>query len=130
VRIDIMRLPLLATLVLLSACAGQQNMTLETTKLPVVAGDTATVPGCPDWSDADVATSVGATSHNYGCATNANLAAMIADPQDLVRGRAGDAGLDGRVSVKAIDTWRKARPTGEGGLKAESVKNVTGGGSN
>lgn len=122
-----MRLYPLVPLALLAACAGHQNMTLDPAKAPVVAGGSAIVPGCPDWSDAAATPSAGATGSNYGCATLGNLAAMVADPNDLVRGRTGDAGLDGRTSVKAIGAWRTARTTGETGLKAESVRD--GGGS-
>ncbi len=78
------------------------------------------VPGCPDWSDEQTPTSSGALSRNFGCATLGNLAAMIADPRDLAHGRAGD-GTDPRVSVRAIQMWRDSKPSGAGGLKAEST---------
>lgn len=49
----------------------------------------ASVPGCPDWSATSDATLGNGISPNYGCATNGNLAAMVADPEDLIKGRAG-----------------------------------------
>lgn len=39
-------------------------------------------------------------------ANDANLRAMIADPQDLERGR-GIRTADGAVDVQAIDRWRR-----------------------
>ena len=51
---------------------------------------------------------------NFGCAVNGNLAAMVANPQDLVHGREGSGVGDNRTAVKAIDTYRKAAPTGAG----------------
>ena len=78
------------------------------------------VPGCPDWSDEQVSTSSGALSRNFGCASLTNLAAMIADPHDLVHGRVGD-GSDPRISVRAIQMWRDGKPSGTTGLKAESA---------
>jgi len=78
----------------------------------------ASVPGCPDWS-LDSGNDFGAnTSSNYGCATNVNLAAMVADPMDLVRGRSGSGTNDAAMSFKAIDTYRKKAPTGAAGLTA------------
>ena len=81
----------------------------------------ASVPGCPDWTrDASLEMS-GNTSSNQGCAVNSNLAAMIANPADLVRGRTGAGALDPVLSSKAIDSYRKAAPTGAGGLKGQSA---------
>lgn len=58
----------------------------------VVSRATATVPGCPDWSRSGLAANYnGDLPSNYGCATNASLAAMVADPEDLVRGKEREA---------------------------------------
>ncbi len=53
----------------------------------VVTRSSASVPDCPNWSKTTESNYNSATSANYGCATNGNLAAMVADPEDLVRGR-------------------------------------------
>jgi pilus assembly protein CpaD len=53
----------------------------------VVSRSSASVPDCPNWSKTTEANYNSANSSNYGCATNSNLAAMVADPEDLVRGR-------------------------------------------
>jgi pilus assembly protein CpaD len=92
----------------------------------VVTRMTASVPECPDFRGYDQPNFNARTSSNFGCATNANLAAMIANPADLVRGQPGAEPTDSAVAVKAIDTYRRATPTGASGLKSESP---TGGGS-
>ena len=81
----------------------------------------ATVSGCPDWSRDESHEFNSNTSSNYGCASNATLAAMIARPEDLIHGRSADTTTDAAVSGKAIATFRKAATTGVGGLKSEST---------
>lgn len=93
----------------------------------IVSRMTASVPGCPDWSRAAQPELESATTSNYGCATNSNLAAMVARPEDLVRGQPGAETSDPATSYKAIDTLRKAPPTGAGGLKAEAAPSGGGG---
>jgi pilus assembly protein CpaD len=89
----------------------------------VVSRSRASVPGCPDFSRASGTDFEGNTNSNYGCAINANLAAMVADPVDLVRGAPGTHVYDPAQGTKAIDIYRKAAPTGAGGtaVKAESA---------
>jgi pilus assembly protein CpaD len=53
----------------------------------VVTRSSASVPNCPNWSKTTEANYNSSNHPNYGCATNSNLAAMVADPEDLVRGR-------------------------------------------
>ncbi len=91
----------------------------------VVSRAVAEVPGCPDWSRGSQPEFNSHTGSNYGCAMNSNLAAMIANPEDLVRGR-GDASVtDAVTGGRAIKELRKAMPTGNGGavLKTESTRN-------
>ena len=45
-------------------------------------------PNCPDWSKPSGTDPVNTPSSNFGCATTANLGLMVADPGDLIRGRA------------------------------------------
>jgi len=78
----------------------------------------ASVPGCPDWSRNSENDISGGTSTNYGCATNSNLAAMIANPEDLVRGQSADSDLRTTTSNRAIETYRDMEPSGAGGLKS------------
>lgn len=88
----------------------------------VVSRATASVPGCPDWSRPAAPEFVGSTRSNYGCANNAALAAMVADPTDLIQGREAGTALDTAVSSKAIRVYRDTVPTGTRGLKAETNK--------
>ncbi len=88
----------------------------------VVSRMSASVPGCPDYTRNSSAEYDSNTSSNFGCATNSNLAAMIANPEDLVHGEA--TGLTDPVRAgKAIEAFRRAAPSGGGG------SNVSGGGS-
>lgn len=84
----------------------------------------ASVPGCPDWSAKSDMNYSNGLSPNHGCASNSNLAAMVADPQDLLEGRKGASETLVNTSNKAISTFREAVPTGAAGLMDAS----TGGG--
>jgi pilus assembly protein CpaD len=53
----------------------------------VVSRSTASVPNCPNWEKPNDANFNSSNHPNYGCAVNSNMAAMVADPEDLVRGR-------------------------------------------
>jgi pilus assembly protein CpaD len=88
----------------------------------VVARTSATVPGCPNWSKAATPTFDNAQLSNFGCGVNSNLAAMVANPQDLVSGREGSGVGDTRTASKAVEQYRKAVPTGQSGLKDISTK--------
>jgi len=89
----------------------------------VVASRTsASVPGCPDWSPEDNGAAPRQnTSSNYGCATNANLATMIADPNDLVRGRSDSGSGAAGTASRAIRVYRTRTPTGSQGLPATTT---------
>jgi pilus assembly protein CpaD len=87
----------------------------------IIIRSVATVPGCPDWSDNSDFNFNNATGGNYGCAVNGNLAAMIANPEDLIHGRtSGD--LDPATATKAISSYRTKASTGTGDLKQNSTK--------
>lgn len=81
----------------------------------------ATVPGCPDWSANSETNLSNATHPNFGCATNSNLAIMVANPDDLLHGATSDSNTV-ITSNKAISTLREAKPTGANGLTATSSK--------
>ena len=90
----------------------------------VVSRSSASVPACPDWSRPSTPEFAGSTMSNYGCAVNSALAAMVADPQDLVHGRDSNGPADPTLSAKAIKTFRDAPPSGTRGLKGESTSQV------
>jgi pilus assembly protein CpaD len=96
----------------------------------VVSRAVAHVDDCPNYSHGNFAEYAGSSTSNFGCATASNLAAMIANPQDLVEGHDSDHAGDAMLSVKAIKTYRDADPTGKQGLKEESSKSSSSGGSN
>src|SRR5688500_7360084 len=94
--------------------AGQYGM-LVTPSAPVTVGAVpmgtvrvivsrtrATVPGCPNWSVPAQPNYNNRSMSNFGCAVNGNLAAMIANPQDLVHGREGSGVGDNQTSMKAV----------------------------
>ncbi|WP_298464493.1 CpaD family pilus assembly protein [uncultured Erythrobacter sp.] len=83
----------------------------------VITRSTASVPGCPDWSAKADSNYMNATSPGYGCAVNGNLAAMVADPQDLLEGKKGSGENVVATSNKAITTYRETAPTGAAGLQ-------------
>ncbi|HEX9963787.1 MAG TPA: CpaD family pilus assembly lipoprotein [Allosphingosinicella sp.] len=85
----------------------------------IVSRTTASVPSCPNFEEERGPSS---TSSNYGCAVNSNLAAMIADPNDLVLGQEGSVYGDANTSSKAIRLYRSAPPTGAKGLSNVSSK--------
>ena len=80
----------------------------------IITRTKASVPGCPDWSTNNDFNPGNGLSGGYGCATNANLAAMVANPEDLLHGAdtTGDTVI--MSNSKAIETYRKATPTGNG----------------
>lgn len=81
----------------------------------IVSRMAASVPSCPDWSDAGSLAATSASHSNYGCAINSNLAAMIADPADLVLGQAGAAANDAHAAARAVKAYRDRPQTGAGG---------------
>lgn len=93
----------------------------------VLTRASASVPSCPDWSANSDANLKNATSSNYGCATNSNLAAMVANPDHLITGDSSASQTVIMSSTKAIESYREQKPTGEKGLKANSTN--TGGGN-
>ena len=83
----------------------------------IVSRSRAEVPGCPNWSVPSQPNYNNRTMSNFGCGVNSNLAAMVANPEDLVHGREGTGVGDSRTAIKALDYYRKAPPTGTTGLQ-------------
>jgi pilus assembly protein CpaD len=81
----------------------------------VVTRAKASVPGCPDWASRNDFNPMNATSANYGCAVNSNLAAMVANPQHLLKGEKGDSDTVIMSSNKAINAYRAKDLNGSGG---------------
>jgi pilus assembly protein CpaD len=87
----------------------------------VVTRTRASVPDCPNWSRGSVPNYSNELMSNFGCGVNANLAAMVANPGDLISGREA-ATNDATVSNKAIETYRTRKPAGLDGLEKTSSK--------
>jgi pilus assembly protein CpaD len=89
----------------------------------VVTRAVASVPNCPDWSSRPSQPNYNNRSlPNYGCAVNSNLAAMVANPEDLVHGREGSGVGDAVTASKAVGAYRAAPPTGSKGLGDTNTK--------
>jgi len=89
----------------------------------IVSRTTASVPGCPNWQGRSGG--ITSTSSNYGCAINSNIAAMVADPNDLVLGQTGSGTGDPATTSRAIRSYRDAPPTGTRGLPQTPTTNGT-----
>ncbi len=85
----------------------------------VLSRASARVPGCPDWSDTSTANYNNRSSSNYGCATNANMASMVADANDLIRGNSAGAS-DPLTASGAIKKFRSSTTSGGGGAASSS----------
>ena len=70
----------------------------------VVTRSQASVPSCPDHRTQGQNFNAGNNS-NYGCAINSNLAAMVADPEDLVRGR-DNKRIDSNSGNAAVNAYK------------------------
>ncbi|MEO6582145.1 MAG: CpaD family pilus assembly protein [Sphingomicrobium sp.] len=88
----------------------------------VVSRTRASVPGCPNWSVPAQPNYNNRTMSNFGCGVNSNLAAMVANPEDLLHGREGSGVGDTLTSNKAVGAYRKAEPTGNKGLLDVNTK--------
>jgi pilus assembly protein CpaD len=92
----------------------------------VVVRATAEVAGCPDWSRGQNPNWRNETTSNHGCATNANLAAMVADKNELLDARTLDnqnagaiakpvAAFDGKKVEGLEQSWTGTGPQPTGG---------------
>jgi pilus assembly protein CpaD len=114
--------------------AGRYGM-MVSAAAPVTAGDIqpgtvrvvvsrtrASVPGCPNWDRRAAPDYDNQQMSNYGCAVNANIASMVADPQDLIRGREAGPVVDTITATKAVGSYRAQAPTGQKGLQDINTK--------
>ncbi len=88
----------------------------------VVARRRAEVPGCPNWSRPAAPDFANRSMSNYGCAVNTNIAAMVANPEDLLHGREGAGVTDTWIASRAIEMYRSTPPSGAKGLQDVSPK--------
>ena len=113
-----------------AAIAGQYGLLLDETA-PLTTGEVqsgavrvvvsrmkASVPSCPDVKSAPIYDFHQKTNSNFGCAVNSNLAAMVANPTDLVSGQSSNGASNAGTSGKAIKALREAPVSGAAGLKS------------
>jgi pilus assembly protein CpaD len=109
--------------------AGQYGMLVAPAGAPVTVGaipdgavrvivsrTRASVPGCPNWSEPAQPNFQNRSMSTFGCAVNGNIAAMIANPEDLIHGREPTGVTDPAAATRAIEMYRTKPPTGTGGL--------------
>jgi pilus assembly protein CpaD len=89
----------------------------------VVVMDGVTVPptaDCPRWGPLGGADPTNAPPRNFGCATDANLYLMVADPADLVAGREPGA-VDAEPGMRAVRFYREGPKDAPGGAGTEGT---------
>ena len=82
----------------------------------IVSRTRAEVPNCPNWSVPSQPNYNNRTMSNFGCGVNSNLAAMVANPEDLIHGREG-SGFSTTAGTKAVLFYRTTPPSGVKGLQ-------------
>ena len=88
----------------------------------VVSRTRAEVPGCPNWSRPSQPNFNNRMMPGFGCGLNSNLAAMVANPEDLVHGRENTDLGSNSAATKAINLYRSTPPTGSKGLQDTNTK--------
>ena len=88
----------------------------------VVSRNVASVPDCPNWERKSQPNYNNRMLPNYGCGVNSNLAAMVANPEDLSYGREGAATGDVNAAAKAVLFYRSTPPSGTKGLQNVNTK--------
>jgi len=71
----------------------------------------ANTPACGDWSVDLTKTSRNLPPPNFGCATQRNIAAMVADPRDLLAPENGVGQPDAQRRLTVLDKYRKGEAT-------------------
>jgi pilus assembly protein CpaD len=88
----------------------------------VVSRRRASVPYCPNWSVPSQPNFDNRNMSNFGCGVNSNIAAMVANPEDLIHGRGGTATEDVNEAAKAVMFYRSTPPSGSKGLQNVNTK--------
>jgi len=84
----------------------------------IVSRTRAEVPNCPNWSTPSQPNYNNRTMSNFGCGVNSDLAAMVANPEDLIHGRESSGLGDNTAGTKAVILYRSTPPTGTKGLQS------------
>lgn len=84
----------------------------------------ATPSACGNWAGMRARDYANLRSPNFGCATQNNIAAMVADPRDLVE-PAGDAPPDSEARIRGVRSYREGEVTSsetDSDIKTEVAK--------
>ncbi|MCM8557118.1 CpaD family pilus assembly lipoprotein [Sphingomicrobium sediminis] len=92
----------------------------------VVGRAVASVPNCPNFDGRSQPNPQNVAMPGYGCGVNGALAAMVANPNDLVYGRAGTGVTDSRAAARAVQTYREQPQTGRDGLEKVNTQEAGG----
>lgn len=84
-------------------------------------------PDCPDWSKRADGDPANRRSSNFGCANTVNLGLMVADPGDLVRGRAGGP-ADGATGARRYKDYREGSEQKAPAITPLMIQSGVGGG--
>jgi pilus assembly protein CpaD len=87
------------------AAAGDSNVELNYISYQ------ARTAACGDWSEDLAFTAANTTASNFGCANQHNIAAMVADPRDLLGPRSVDGG-DAARRQAVIGNYEAGKVTG------------------
>ena len=93
----------------------------------VVSRRRAFVPNCPNWSHVSQPNYYNRNMSNLGCAVNSNIAAMIANPEDLLHGREASGTGDVDTGSRAVILYRNSSPSGytaPGGTQAKPLQDI------
>lgn len=88
----------------------------------VVSRRRAVVPNCPNWSRVSEPNYYNRNIPNLGCAVNSDIAAMVANPEDLIHGREALGTGDVKTGSRAVIYYRSTPPSGTKGLQSISTK--------
>jgi pilus assembly protein CpaD len=88
----------------------------------VVSRRRAEVPNCPNWSVPSEPNYDNRNMSNFGCGVNSNIAAMVANPEDLLRGREGDGTSNVNAATRAVLFYKAQPPSGNKGLQEVTTK--------
>jgi pilus assembly protein CpaD len=88
----------------------------------IVSRSRAEVPGCPNWTRPSNPNFNNRTMSNFACGVNSNIAAMVANPEDLVHGREASGVGRPAAGTKAVIMYRTTPPTGSKGLQDVTPK--------
>lgn len=87
-----------------SEAGSKEDVGANTVKI-IVNRHVVTPPACPNWSNFDGPEQRNTPGSNYGCAVDASLGYMVANPRDLVHGQT----MENAISIPNVRTLRNSQ---------------------